>query len=723
MEIGLSSVVNSILASLGVAVITTIVTAIYKCIRGGYYDRKKWRKNEIEQKLYPVLGKERLDLVKSKYFIPTYGQYKAPHDLMEFSGQANCERIPLVSWFLSDILKSDYMGKGRFLILGGSGMGKSTFSTELFYKYILKYNKKTIPFPIQILFLGKSNVIDRIYELSRDNDAYKTILILDALDENLEAAKNIEAFWEKLNEVVDGFKFVIITGRAQFYNNENSIVLDLIESQGEENKLSEYSKLYISPLVKEDVENYLVNKFKKNTEDFRNAICLVDKCKDLMYRPMILAFIDDLLNIDRYSAATIVDIYNMIINAWLKRECRSQHHSRNRIKVADLYDFSKKLAMFIYEKWEKTGEAFITGEEYQCFIKDNGYENNPYSFKKRSLINRTSDGNIKFSHQSFLEFFIAISIFEYPGRYFAVHGNLDMTKIFVGVINQSLMNEWSYDFIDYFDINDNYDFSDIRLRSILDSQFENEIPCLDDVARERSYYQILYRFWQEAAGAIIPSKNKVVKIATQETSVVNKMQIVNNLNSAKEIQDMIYDLVDCTQRAFIEECDKSQRLCVIKQLLEKIAKKIEIASNVCSLDSKKRETRLIYPNFFEYKDSITDNMLSNNTFIIGRGLYNVESVVKLINTIIDKRHGIRGIYVINDANNIEDSIKFVDVLTECLLARENWDKLDVHIIIKFNIQGNLITYVCDRLSLRYTKIQREKCVYKMFDIAKGVYTG
>lgn len=98
-------------------------------------------------------------------------------------------------------------------------MGKSTFSADLFYQYINKYNQRNIPFPINILYLGDSGVIDKIVDLSKKEDACESILILDALDENVDATKDTSSFMNKIDLITNIFKFVIITGRTQLFQD------------------------------------------------------------------------------------------------------------------------------------------------------------------------------------------------------------------------------------------------------------------------------------------------------------------------------------------------------------------------------------------------------------------------------------------------------------------------------------------------------------------------
>lgn len=101
-------------------------------------------------------------------------------------------------------------------------MGKSTFSADLFYQYINKYNQRNIPFPINILYLGDSDVIDKILDLSKKEYACESILILDALDKNVDATKDISSFIKKIDLITYIFKFVIITGRTQLFQDDVS---------------------------------------------------------------------------------------------------------------------------------------------------------------------------------------------------------------------------------------------------------------------------------------------------------------------------------------------------------------------------------------------------------------------------------------------------------------------------------------------------------------------
>ena len=52
-----------------------------------------------------------------------------------------------------------------------------------------------------------------------------------------------------------------------------------------------------------------------------------------MSRPMLLSFIDDLLEIRRVEKMRIAETYKIIIDQWLIRECKTQIDSEYKLKT------------------------------------------------------------------------------------------------------------------------------------------------------------------------------------------------------------------------------------------------------------------------------------------------------------------------------------------------------------------------------------------------------
>lgn len=87
------------------------------------------------------------------------------------------------------------------------------------------------------------------------------------------------------------------------------------------------------------------------------------------------------------------------------------------------------MAEAIFIKWRENGQYFLTKEEYQSFLEYQNFALDPYSYSGRSLIERSKEGYIMFSHRSFWEYFVALNVFETPFRRYAING-LSLSQIF-----------------------------------------------------------------------------------------------------------------------------------------------------------------------------------------------------------------------------------------------------------------------------------------------------
>lgn len=409
-----------------VKVISGLVTIIGGCwaLKKFLHEIPNWRKTEIN-KLRAINGAETLKLVKSSIYIKTMGQREPPHS--NDSINISSKRFPLIEYIIDDILNQEKaLDDKRYMILGGSGMGKTTFSVALFYKYINCKRFKKSPYPIYIQSLMHPNVLQEINKLGVTIEQ-NAIIILDALDER--SFKNVDDvgdFIEKVEEATRNFLAVIITCRTQFFPDGESEPdeLKIRKTGGAIRKLS-YDKIYISPFNKKESKKYLRRKFGLNIFKYLKAKKIIDKCEDTLTRPMILSFIGDFMKIDDIQNLTTFEIYSHIIDKWFDREIDVKP---KEVSKEELFTFSKQLSLYMYNH----SSLIINEKDYKTFIKNNGFENSPFSFKARSLVNRNKDGGIKFSHKSFWEFFMALIVFEEPGRSLKSQKsvNTNMSKLF-----------------------------------------------------------------------------------------------------------------------------------------------------------------------------------------------------------------------------------------------------------------------------------------------------
>lgn len=487
------------------ASVITIITAIIAIV-AWFVNHKSWLNDEMS-KLSEISDDEKRRLIKSKVFVPTMGQYEPPHN--GDNAIISKDRFSLLDMILDDLF-SKASDKKRYIILGGSGMGKSTFLAAVFLKYILKRRIKKSPYPIYVKSLGNPDVIEQIRKINNEK-LNQSILLLDALDENIDATKDLNAFMNKLESVSHEFRIVIITCRTQFYKdeeNEPKVWGIPVSGASNDNRIIPYTKIYISPFTDNEVDTYLKEKYGSSPDDYARAKIIANKSIDIVSRPMILSFMDYLLDLNVNAETKTVEIYSKIIDKWLERE-----RELFNIEKSELLSLSKRFAVLMYDRWQKFDQIYVIPLELKCLFDDVNIV--PELFEGRSLLNRTSDGLIKFSHKSFWEFFLALNTFEKPGKVFYAKG-LDMAKQFQKELYELSLNEIYLDCVNYFDCscNDMKGFLDDEvinsfeaIKILNEKDIKNHGIIIDEqvmVSRIYKLWEILISKVQNEAALIIP---------------------------------------------------------------------------------------------------------------------------------------------------------------------------------------------------------------------------
>lgn len=286
-------------------------------------------------------------------------------------------------------------------------MGKSTFVVNLVWKYINKYREKTLPYPIKLIYCGEiiegnDSLLKRINDIEKKEN---TILILDALDENNEAIDNYSDFFTQLWEKVTRFRIVVITCRTQFFEKIEDEPNLLPSRDPATKKQMQFEKYYISPFQDDEIDRYLNKKYLLRFLAKRKAKSIVNNCKQLMARPMLLSYLDDLLGSPiGNEQESIVQIYDNLIDKWLDRETYflATTEKDKKEKKQNLHEFSNELALCLaqptYDK--KQIDDIIARYGANTLIKER-------NLKGRSLLNRNSRNEFKFAHKSFMEFLVA----------------------------------------------------------------------------------------------------------------------------------------------------------------------------------------------------------------------------------------------------------------------------------------------------------------------------
>lgn len=332
------------------------------------------------------------------YYVPTRGQDEDPcfeDEIYENNGKYLS--IPLIPFLRDKAFAPDSFGK-HYMILADSGMGKTTFLIRLYREYVLKPS-----FPprdkLKIVYISLSHkkCMDYIQEI---NQPEKTILLLDALDENADAICDAKMYLKQLLAVTEKFNKVVITCRTQFFpSKESEPESTELVTVGVGNKSSEFIKKYITPFNEEEVEQYLRKRFRFKPNMRKEATKIVRKVPEIMARPLILNWIDCLVDDKGYYEYTF-QIYRTIISKWIERE-------PSYLTNGKLHRFSVRLAKYMLAN-ETTAVPSVVVEK---MAQEDDIAIQPIVAQSRSLLNRNSDDEYKFAHRSFLEYFLASSVY------------------------------------------------------------------------------------------------------------------------------------------------------------------------------------------------------------------------------------------------------------------------------------------------------------------------
>ena len=413
-----------------------------------------------------------------RLYIKTWFQSNPPHDLDEpYQAQFEDPRTDSIDFFIKHVLKTDNKKPPYYCILGGSGMGKSTFVVNLVWKYINKYREKTLPYPIKLIYCGESiegneSLLDRIKNIDNQRN---TILILDALDENNDAIEEYSIFFNDLFASITNFRIVIITCRTQFFekNEEEPNILPVRDPVTKEQK--RFKKYYISPLQNNEVERYLNKKFRLRFSAKRKAQSIVSNCKQIMARPLLLSYLDDLLNADIGNGKeSIVQIYDILIEKWLEREANfAATDDKKETYIKTLRDFSNDLAlcMALPSYTQQQIDEIIARYGANTLIRER-------NLKGRSLLNRNSRNEFKFAHKSFMEFLVAEELFkqekEIPIESIDCVSN-DMIPLFLSYRIDLSNNSYDLNYSDNVIIEINNGFGDPILNFHFESDYSDNL--------------------------------------------------------------------------------------------------------------------------------------------------------------------------------------------------------------------------------------------------------
>ena len=364
----------------------------------------------------------------NRLYIETYCQNIPPSDYIDPIESHNVSvKESLMVFYLDKVLVNPNPTSRLYCILAGSGMGKSTFVCQLIRRYVRKYKREDrLPYHIELFCLGSNDVLEKI---SMVQDKHNKVLILDGLDENVDALDDYNTFRAKLETLIQDFRIVIITCRTQFFDDESSEIKESrLINTGLSKGFRTYNKHYISPFTPEQVSEYIRKLYPFHRKKRRRCNQILQQCSGLFVRPLMIGYLKDLIS-TKSNYSSISDIYELLIREWINRDVANINADNDRGYASELYDFSQKFAVYIYNNRLENNGLFLKKEDFSQFLETHNFTASPSIYRIKSLINRDSTGKLKFAHKSFLEYFLAREAFNNPDFKCQLEG-LDMFNKF-----------------------------------------------------------------------------------------------------------------------------------------------------------------------------------------------------------------------------------------------------------------------------------------------------
>ena len=420
-----------------------------------------YQARKLKRNLFPFYEDWEIENA-TRYYVETKCQNVAPsQDEEPGRAYAFAVREKVIPFFLKKAFKPQQDDDCQFyIVLADSGMGKTTFLLNLYRRYHAQFFGAL--YQIKLLPLGFPE-IDK--EIEQIQDKERTILLLDAFDEDHQAVQDYKKRLQELIRKVVHFREVVLTCRTQFFPSEEEEPHETgVMRFGGDGGERLFRKFYLSPFDKQDIRVYLRKRFSLlQRAQRRKARQIVESCPHLMVRPMLLSYIEDLLKRERPYRATF-EVYAELINRWVEREARKAAPHRPDNYMEQLYQFSREIAVDLYRRWRSAPQSSlaISGREIQPFAEKHGIKLSEMELKSRSLLNRNAREEYKFSHKSILEYFLAEeAFFNAAFRQELNFDGMDQAKIF---FEEMIWEQLTLPFFNRSDLNGEYSVKDGKPR-------------------------------------------------------------------------------------------------------------------------------------------------------------------------------------------------------------------------------------------------------------------
>lgn len=355
------------------------------------------------------------------------GDYTSPNCAsIDPANEADLRNVMVTSPLMATVERYlDAEARRHLIVLADSGMGKTTFCLNFYARQLRRRRAR----PVAVIALGRKDALKHIDSIS---DKRNTTLLLDAFDEDAEAIAQPHERFATIMAAASDFRAVIMTCRSQFFPNDDAVpktsgIMYAGPRKAGANREYALDCLYIAPFNARQIGIYLRKHFPllslRGYARRQLARQMIGQIHDLAVRPMLMATLPELVRQGKQISETY-SLYEFMVDSWLQRE-------RSWIDERTLRALSTSLAVTLYCKQSAGGDDRISPEELDRLCGASGWDVPRWQLTQRSLLNRDSQGNLKFAHRSILEYLFVSAAIDHDDRCFAVPWTNEMRRLFL----------------------------------------------------------------------------------------------------------------------------------------------------------------------------------------------------------------------------------------------------------------------------------------------------
>jgi hypothetical protein len=337
--------------------------------------------------------------------------------------------------YISQWVQQD--GCMHLTLLGDFGSGKTTICEKLAYELSKQYlsgsferipvllrlkevaGTNSIESAITDLFVNQIGVEINYKTFETLNKMGKLVLILDGFDEMVSSSPTPEASivrsFREIDKLVEQNGKVILTCRTHFFK-ENAIIHTLhngsVLYKAIQGKYG-YELLFLESFTEEQIAEYLDKWAPQDSRRYKDLIKEVYNLSDLATRPVLLNMIaKTVLQLDTSPTSTVnaASLYALYTRFWLERD-----DWRSELSVHERKVLAQAISAFFF----CGGISYIHYEDLPSLIEKIGKEKAQisaesldYELRTCNFLRRDHKGVYSFSHRSFMEFFLAMTLAE-----------------------------------------------------------------------------------------------------------------------------------------------------------------------------------------------------------------------------------------------------------------------------------------------------------------------